>query len=70
MWEEIRILAYIFTVLGVVLFLIGVYFDAASFGLGADSPSVVTLIGSVVKDTGTVCGVVGGGLGFLTEGLK
>jgi hypothetical protein len=69
-WEELRILAYIFTIIGAVLFLIGVYFDAASFGVSAQSPSVIAFVGVTIKDTGTVCGMLGGGLAYLTEGMK
>lgn len=69
-WEELRILAYILTSIGAVFFLVGVYFNAASFGLSAHSPSVLVLVGAVIKDTGTACGMLGGGLALLTEGLK
>lgn len=69
-WEQVRILAYIFISIGVIFFLLGVYLNAASFGLDDSSLSIISLVGGVTKDIGTACGTVGGGLAFTAEGMK
>ena len=69
-WEQFRLLAYTFASIGLVFFLLGVYLEAASFGLDDSSLTIISFFGSVTKETGTACGVVAGGLGYLSEDLK
>lgn len=69
-WEEIRILAYIFMVMGFVFFVLGIHFEAASFGLNEGSLNILALLSSVIKDTGEACGMLAGIMTLVTENMK
>lgn len=58
--KRILIFAYAFTTVGLVFFMTGIYFEAASFGLSNSALSTVALMGEVFKETGVACGTIAG----------
>lgn len=69
-WEEVRIFSYVFLSLSLVFFLLGLYTEAAGFGTDGNVLAVLNLLGKVIKDSGTVCGMAGGLLLAISEGWK
>lgn len=69
-WEEVRLFAYIFLSLSGVFFVVGSSVQTAAFGTDGQTLSVLSVLGTVMKDTATACGTAGGVLVTLSEGWK
>jgi len=66
-WEQIRIFAYIFSIVGVVIFVLGLVVSAAAFGTSNGIYSLITLIGDTFVQGGIGCGAVSTLLALLSR---
>ncbi|MFD1564859.1 hypothetical protein ACFR99_15070 [Haloarchaeobius amylolyticus] len=57
-------------ILGFVFYLVGIYFGAATIGIEGDSLMAIDLISTVMKETGTACGTLGGITTLINGGFE
>lgn len=69
-WEEIRMFAYIFISVGIILFGVGINIEATGFGTEDQVLTLISALGAVFKDTGALCGTIGTTLFAISEGWK
>lgn len=65
-WEELRIIAYIISFTGIIIYLLGAFFNAASFGTSEIEYNLIILLSDVFRQTGTGCIAIGAVLATIT----